>query len=125
MGNGCPLGCRRRCTVAAHRADNLRRSQGRSRTPTGRPLQALTAFSLSITIHDAPDTKSALPGHGSFYRTRFLEIAEDVGALLSVLGFGDHSVGMQLVELGQAFEDAQHKPPSSGRPSTRVPANDS
>jgi len=59
VGNGRPLGCRRGCTVAAHRADNLRRSQGRSRTSTGRPLQALTAFSLSITIQHAPDTKSA------------------------------------------------------------------
>lgn len=27
-------------------------------------LQALTAFSLSTAIHDAPDTKSALSGHG-------------------------------------------------------------
>lgn len=36
-----------------------------------------------------------------------LEIAEDAGSLLSVLGFSNHSVGVQLVELGQALADAR------------------
>jgi len=69
------------------------------------PAAPLRDPSLGASLAEA----RTMPGAGSAAGTGnvVLQLAENAGALLDVLICSDHPVGLQRVELGQAFPEAE------------------